>query len=374
MGLDNGGPEACARWRRWCLMRQWRRTWTALGWAVVDLTGDRLDMRGLAGRFRRIEILQRHGRGPRRHIRRLKRGLQSWRRQSHRYLVFRRAQLLSPSGLCLLVGTSHELEAPRQVGRRNKHDHEAEDCKTEVSACEPPPPGGRILSDVPNTAIIFPTSPAVIEGLRGKTTNVGVKKTLIHRRDHPACVAYQITDPRSMSLPRAILTGTSMAATICLVRWLPTTNSQIHNPANSKSIHATEAGKDTPKCLKRVSTPKHATRITRRPLGTRIQDRKSFAREFHSAWQLLAGPWRQCSTGQGGLETRTDQPARNEGIAKHGDEGHFAHRDCHGLRLFTRNWGLPTGILQYRTGQIILRLPHGCRLLSRLGQEVSCVL
>lgn len=48
-------------------------------------------------------------------------------------------------------------------------------------------------------------------------------------------------------------------------------------------MHATDAGKDTPKCLKKVSTPKHATSMTRIPLGTNIHARRSFAREFHSA-------------------------------------------------------------------------------------------
>lgn len=45
-------------------------------------------------------------------------------------------------------------------------------------------------------------------------------------------------------------------------------------------MQATEAGKDTPKCLKRVSTPKHATRMTSIPLGTRIQASNSFSLVF----------------------------------------------------------------------------------------------
>lgn len=141
-----------------------------------------------------------------------------------------------------------------------------------------------VTKDPPKTAIIFPTSPAVMDGLSGKTTNVGVKNKLIHRKDHPAYVSHQLT-ARFQSPQSQIrqLTDTSMAATTCLVLWDPITNSLIHNPANNSSIHATEAGKATSKCLKKVSTPKHATKITRIPLGTRIQDRKSFPREFHSA-------------------------------------------------------------------------------------------
>lgn len=40
--------------------------------------------------------------------------------------------------------------------------------------------------DLPNTAMIFPTSAALIGGLRGSVTNVGVKRMLIQRSDQPA--------------------------------------------------------------------------------------------------------------------------------------------------------------------------------------------
>jgi len=39
---------------------------------------------------------------------------------------------------------------------------------------------------IPKTAMILNTSTAPIGGLRGSKTKVGVKKTLIHRKDHPA--------------------------------------------------------------------------------------------------------------------------------------------------------------------------------------------
>lgn len=45
------------------------------------------------------------------------------------------------------------------------------------------------LVNLPNTAMIFPTSAALIGGLRGSVTNVGVKRMLIQRSDQPACDA-----------------------------------------------------------------------------------------------------------------------------------------------------------------------------------------
>lgn len=61
------------------------------------------------------------------------------------------------------------------------------------------------------------------------------------------------------------------------------TSSLNHRPAKSSSMHATEAGNETETCLKRVSTPKHATRITRMPEGTAIHDLNVFSREFQIA-------------------------------------------------------------------------------------------
>lgn len=90
----------------------------------------------------------------------------------------------------------------------------------------------------------------------------------------------------------------SITATTLLVRWLPNTSSHIHSPANNSNMQATDAGKDTAKCLKKVSTPKHATRMTSMPLGTKIQDRRRVSREFHiacscvsSATGILCGRW-----------------------------------------------------------------------------------
>lgn len=52
-------------------------------------------------------------------------------------------------------------------------------------------------------------------------------------------------------------------------------------------MQATEAGNDTEKCLKKVSTPKQATRMTRIPIGTYIQERNSFWRECQNAYRVL---------------------------------------------------------------------------------------
>ena len=44
--------------------------------------------------------------------------------------------------------------------------------------------------DSPNTAMILKTSTMPIGGLRGSSTNDGVKKTLIQRNDHRPCVTH----------------------------------------------------------------------------------------------------------------------------------------------------------------------------------------
>lgn len=49
------------------------------------------------------------------------------------------------------------------------------------------------MVDLPNTAMIFPTSAALIGGLRGSVTKVGVKRILIQRSDQPACPPHQPT-------------------------------------------------------------------------------------------------------------------------------------------------------------------------------------
>lgn len=61
------------------------------------------------------------------------------------------------------------------------------------------------------------------------------------------------------------------------------TSSLSQSPAKSSSMHATEAGNETETCLKRVSTPKQATRITKMPVGTAIHDLNVFSLEFQSA-------------------------------------------------------------------------------------------
>lgn len=52
-------------------------------------------------------------------------------------------------------------------------------------------------------------------------------------------------------------------------------------------MHATEAGNETETCLKRVSTPKQATRMTRMPVGTRIHDLMVFSRELQRTCDVL---------------------------------------------------------------------------------------
>lgn len=52
-------------------------------------------------------------------------------------------------------------------------------------------------------------------------------------------------------------------------------------------MHATEAGNDTEKCLKRVSTPKQATRMTRMPQGTNTHARNSAKRDFQKAYAVV---------------------------------------------------------------------------------------
>lgn len=89
------------------------------------------------------------------------------------------------------------------------------------------------------------------------------------------------------------LTGTSITATARRVRLAPMTSSLSHRPANSSSMHATDAGNETDACLKSVSTPKQATRITRMPVGMNIHDRNVFSLEFHSACEVSEWihPW-----------------------------------------------------------------------------------
>lgn len=134
--------------------------------------------------------------------------------------------------------------------------------------------------------MIFPTSAALREGLRGSVTNVGVKRMLIQRSDQPACPPHQslitdATNARSMGL-----TGTSITATARRVRLAPMTSSLSHRPAKSSSMQATDAGNETETCLNSVSTPKQATRITRMPAGTAIHDLNDFSLEFQSACEM----------------------------------------------------------------------------------------
>jgi hypothetical protein len=106
---------------------------------------------------------------------------------------------------------------------------------------------------VRKTAMILKTSTTPMGGLNGRRTKAGVKKTLIQRSDHPA--------------------DTSMTDTILLVLWLPSSQSAIRRAANNNSRQATDAGKGTARWRRRVSTPKHAARVTRIPPGTRIHER-----------------------------------------------------------------------------------------------------
>lgn len=73
-----------------------------------------------------------------------------------------------------------------------------------------------------------------------------------------------------------------MMVTARRVRLAPMTSSLSQRPAKSSSMHATEAGNETETCLKRVSTPKQATKITRMPVGISTHDRSVFSREFQS--------------------------------------------------------------------------------------------
>lgn len=144
-----------------------------------------------------------------------------------------------------------------------------------------------LIVDLPNTAMIFPTSAALMDGLRGSVTNVGVNRMLIQRSDHPACPPHQSPVTDATKARRVRLTGTSITATARRVRLAPTTSSLSHRPANSSSMHATDAGNETETCLKRVSTPKQATRITRVPAGIKIHDRRVFSLEFQSACESV---------------------------------------------------------------------------------------
>lgn len=131
--------------------------------------------------------------------------------------------------------------------------------------------------------MIFPTSAALMDGLRGSVTKVGVKRMLIHRSDQPACPPHQSLITDATSAYSVGLTGTSITATARRVRLAPMTSSLSHRPAKSSSMHATDAGNETETCLNSVSTPKHATRITRMPVGTAIHDFSVFSLEFQSA-------------------------------------------------------------------------------------------
>lgn len=135
--------------------------------------------------------------------------------------------------------------------------------------------------------MIFPTSAALMDGLRGSVTNVGVKRMLIQRNDQPACPPRQPVISAASKTEDGKLTGTSITVTARRVRLGPMTSSLIQRPAKSSSMHATEAGNETETCLKRVSTPKQAARITRMPAGTEIHDRNVFSREFQSACDML---------------------------------------------------------------------------------------
>lgn len=73
------------------------------------------------------------------------------------------------------------MEAAGEVGGEGHHDDEADDWRAL---------GASFMREVGfslKTAIIFMTSMIPIEGLRGSMMKEGVKKTLIHRRDQPAC-------------------------------------------------------------------------------------------------------------------------------------------------------------------------------------------
>lgn len=149
----------------------------------------------------------------------------------------------------------------------------------------------------PNTAIIFPTSAALMDGLRGSVTNVGVKRMLIQRSDQPAYPPRQSVITNAAKACCVGLTGTSITATALRVRLPPMTSSLSHRPAKSSSMHATEAGNETETCLNSVSTPKHATRITRMPVGTAIHDFNVFSLEFQSACEMWDQTQCDCSHG-----------------------------------------------------------------------------
>lgn len=153
------------------------------------------------------------------------------------------------------------------------------------------------MVDLPNTAMIFPTSAALMDGLRGNVMNVGVKRVLIQRSDQPACPAHQSLITDATKARHVGLTETSITATARRVRLAPMTSSLIHRPAKSSSMQATDAGNDTETCLKRVSTPKQATRMTRMPVGTAIHDFSVFSFEFRSACEMSDQP--RCDFGHG---------------------------------------------------------------------------
>lgn len=136
-----------------------------------------------------------------------------------------------------------------------------------------------------------------MDGLRGSVTKVGVKRMLIQRSDQPACPAHQSLIPDATKVHHAGLTGISITATARLVRLAPMASSLNHRPAKSSSMQATDAGNETETCLKRVSTPKHATRMTRIPVGTAIHDLSVFSLEFQSACEMSDQPRRDCDHG-----------------------------------------------------------------------------
>lgn len=121
-----------------------------------------------------------------------------------------------------------------------------------------------------------------MEGLSGRVTNVGVNWMLSHRSDQPA---WQVSQTRCIQFDSMLsaLTGASITDTIRLVRDPPMTPSQIQRAANNSNMQATEAGKDTFRCLNKESTPKHAVRIVRIPTGTKIHDFRVLSREFQKA-------------------------------------------------------------------------------------------
>jgi hypothetical protein len=123
-------------------------------------------------------------------------------------------------------------------------------------------------------------------GLNARSTNEGVKNTLIHCRDHPAYIAKIHISVTSFAQERRIPTEISMTDMSRLVRWLPRVNSEMMRPTKRRTKQKTDAGNETWAFRSNESTPKQAAKLTRMPIGTRIHDRNSLCAEDVIACKL----------------------------------------------------------------------------------------